>query len=255
MIHEHESVDRGITDCVIFGAGEYYDEIPDVPQDAYVVAADGGLDHTRFYGIETDAIIGDFDSVADDFSAYIGLRNITRLPSEKDETDMLSAVKIGWAQGARRFHIYGGLGGRLDHTLANMQMLARMAYHGGIGFLHGNGFVATAIADATLDFPAWDAPERRMVSVFAHSDRAKHVSIRGLKYEVDDVELRNTRALGVSNEFLPGRPATIGVGDGTLSITFAAEAPSPTWRTTHETEGPNALGGLDTEISALLARR
>lgn len=250
MTHE-----RDVTDCVIFGAGEYYDEIPYVPQGAYVVAADGGLDHTRAYGIDTDAIIGDFDSVADDFSAYIGLRNITRLPSEKDETDMLSAVKIGWAQGARRFHIYGGLGGRLDHTIANMQMLARMAYHGGIGFLHGNGFVATSIADATLSFPGWDAPERRMVSVFAHSDRARHVSIRGLKYEVSDVELRNTRALGVSNEFLSDRPATISVGDGTLSVTFDAAAPAPVWRTTREPEGPDALGELGTEISALLARR
>ncbi|OZG55367.1 thiamine pyrophosphokinase [Bifidobacterium tissieri] len=244
-----------IQDCVIFGAGDYYGDTPIIPQNAYVVAADGGLDHTRAFGIDTDAIIGDFDSVSDDFSAYIGLKNITRLPSEKDETDMLSAVKIGWAQGARRFHIYGGLGGRLDHTLANMQMLARVACHGGIGFLHGNGFVATSIADATLDFAAWDAPNRSMVSVFAHSDRAHGVTIRGLKYEVDDVDLRNTRALGVSNEFLMDVASTISVRDGILDITFSAGAPSPTWRTTRGPEGPDALGELDLEISSLLARR
>ena len=38
--------------CVIFGAGDYYDETPAIPDDAFVVAADGGLDHARAFGID-----------------------------------------------------------------------------------------------------------------------------------------------------------------------------------------------------------
>ena len=48
--------------CVIFGAGEYYAGTPVVPAGAYVIAADGGLDHTRQLGIVPDVVVGDFDS-------------------------------------------------------------------------------------------------------------------------------------------------------------------------------------------------
>ena len=49
--------------CVIFGAGEYYAGTPVVPAGAYVIAADGGLDHTRQLGIVPDVVVGDFDSM------------------------------------------------------------------------------------------------------------------------------------------------------------------------------------------------
>lgn len=49
--------------CVIFAAGEYYRETPHVPDGAFVIAADGGLDHTRALGINADVVVGDFDSL------------------------------------------------------------------------------------------------------------------------------------------------------------------------------------------------
>ena len=52
--------------CVIFGAGEYYAGTPVVPAGAYVIAADGGLDHTRQLGIVPDVVVGDFDSARTD---------------------------------------------------------------------------------------------------------------------------------------------------------------------------------------------
>ena len=52
--------------CVIFGAGDYYDETPAIPDDAFVVAADGGLDHARAFGIDADFVVGDFDSITGD---------------------------------------------------------------------------------------------------------------------------------------------------------------------------------------------
>ncbi|PJM72633.1 thiamine diphosphokinase [Bifidobacterium primatium] len=243
--------------CFIFGAGEYYGGEPQIPAEAYVIAADGGIDHAESFGVVPDAVIGDFDSAADDFAEYSRYPNVMRLPSEKDDTDMFAAVKLGWSKGVRRFHILGGLGGRLDHTLANMQMLAQISRHGGIGFLHGDGTVATAVTDATLSFPAWgpEPGDGRMISVFAHSDVARHVSIRGLKYEVDDATLRNTRALGVSNEFRDGDAASVSVGDGTLAVVYPAAAPTPQWRTDRPEEGPDALGVINTHVSSLLATR
>ena len=107
--------------CVIFGAGEYYGA-PVVPNGAFVVAADGGLDHVRELGVAADVVIGDFDSLTGRRPTD-GERTIA-LPAEKDDPDMLSALKIGWSHGCRTFHIHGGLGGRIDHTIANIQLMA-----------------------------------------------------------------------------------------------------------------------------------
>ena len=69
-----------------------------------------------------DALIGDFDSVRLKLPTDAV---ITRLPAEKDDPDLLSALKVGWAKGSREFHIFGGLGGRVDHTISNIQLMVR----------------------------------------------------------------------------------------------------------------------------------
>ena len=83
--------------CVIFAAGEYYRETPHVPDGAFVIAADGGLDHTRALGINADVVVGDFDSLKG-ARPTDGARTVT-LPPQKDDPDLLSALKIGWAHG------------------------------------------------------------------------------------------------------------------------------------------------------------
>ena len=64
---------------------------------------------------------------------------------EKDETDMLAALAQGRARGYSCFHLYGGLGGMLDHTLANLQLLCAMAQAGEQGFLLDDEIAVTAI--------------------------------------------------------------------------------------------------------------
>lgn len=107
---------------MIFAAGEYYGETPIVPANSFVIAADGGLDHARALDVTPDVVVGDFDSIT-------GKRptpdeRTVELPPEKDDPDLLSALKIGWFHGARLFHIYGALGGRIDHTISNIQLMA-----------------------------------------------------------------------------------------------------------------------------------
>ena len=117
--------------CVIFGAGEYYEgPAPTIEKGMLAIAADGGLDHMRAMGLSPDFVIGDFDSLSGDVPD--GDHSV-RLPPQKDDPDLLSALKVGWSRGAREFHIYGALGGRIDHTIANMQLMALLASHGGIG--------------------------------------------------------------------------------------------------------------------------
>lgn len=235
------------TVCAVFGAGDYYDA-PIVPKGAFVIAADGGLDHVRDLGLHADVVIGDFDSLAGPSPAP-GERTIA-LPAEKDDPDMLSALKIGWARGCRIFHIHGGLGGRIDHTIANIQLMALLSRHGGIGFLHGDGTIVTALTDGELRFPANDVAPGRMVSVFSLTDESQDVNESGLKYRLEHATMTNTRVNGVSNEFLRGVPCAINVHHGTLIVTFPTEAPAPEVVRFHEFEGD--LGPLDTAVSAML---
>ncbi|NEG90106.1 thiamine diphosphokinase [Bifidobacterium aerophilum] len=236
--------------CVIFAAGEYYGDPIDVPDGSFVIAADGGLDHTRALGVRADVVIGDFDSLH-------GIRptdteHTIALPSEKDDPDLLSALKVGWSHGCRTFHIYGALGGRIDHTISGIQLMTLLAHHGGIGFLHGDGTVVTAICDGALSFPAADLAPGRMVSVFSHSDVSRGVNEPGLKYELTDGTLSNDVVQGVSNEFRPGVPAEINVHDGTLIVTFPVEAPTPAVARYREFGGD--LGALDTHVSPILVK-
>lgn len=240
---------------MVFAAGEYYDEPVHVPAGAFVIAADGGLDHTRALGVRPDVVVGDFDSLEGAAPGALdqdGDERTVTLPPLKDDPDLLSALKIGWARGSRVFHIYGALGGRIDHTLAAVNLTAMVASRGGIGFLHGDGVIVTAITDACLRFAAHDAKPGRMVSVFSHSDVSRGVNEPGLKYELHDGTLTSDMVLGLSNEFLPGRPALVDVHDGTLIVTYPLEAPEPTLARHRALKGD--LGQLDTEVSPLLVR-
>ena len=242
--------DSAATTCVVFAAGAYFGGRPSVPPNAFVIAADGGLDHAHALGIRADAVIGDFDSISGPVPEQSGT---IRLPEEKDDPDLLSALKVGWAQGARTFHIYGALGGRVDHSIANIQILARLAAHGGIGYLFGDGTIVTAISDGSLSFSP-DAATRgagRMVSVFSHSDQSTDVTERGLKYRLEHATMLNDTVQGVSNEFLTATPAVISVGSGTLVVTFPIEAGLPHVERLHAFSGD--LGALSTAVSTALA--
>ncbi|WP_418969839.1 thiamine diphosphokinase [Alloscardovia omnicolens] len=212
--------------AVIFGAGEYFDEMPFIPADAYVIAADGGYDQVTSLGITPHAFIGDMDSVMDDYPVASST-HIIELPSEKDDSDMMAAVRYAWQLGIRQFEFYGVFGGRIDHSFANIQLAAKIAQYGGIAFMHGDHVLCTVITNAVLRFPAGYVPSKRPLSVFSYSSHCNHVSIEGLKYTLTDVTMSNTNPIGLSNEFLPDTPATIAVDGGSLVIMYPSEAPTP----------------------------
>ena len=82
----------------------------------YVIAADRGYDSLMAYGVTPDLVVGDFDSLG-----YMPQHpNVTRLPAEKDDTDMVFALRRGLDMGYRRFVLLGGLGGRLELSLIHI---------------------------------------------------------------------------------------------------------------------------------------
>lgn len=202
--------------CYVVGAGENYglDFIPQAED--CVIAADAGFAALEQRGMQIDIVIGDFDTL----SFVPNHPNAIVLNREKDTTDMWSAVREGVKKGYERFHIYCGTGGRIDHTIANMQLLAELSQSGKRGFLFGKDYIITAVTNGMLELPALASG---FVSVFSHSDRAEGVCIEGLKYELQEALLTNSFPLGVSNEFI-GQKGKISVANGTLWIVFPMEA-------------------------------
>ncbi len=198
--------------CYIVGAGENYGIDFTLRQGDYVIAADGGYRYLEQAGIPADLIIGDFDTL----EAKPEHPNVITLPTEKDDTDTLAAVREGMKLGYKRFCLYACTGGRIEHTLANFQVLAFLAQSGFQGFLFDRESIITAIHDGEL---AFSAHEEGCVSVFYHSSQAGEVTLKGVKYELDSYPMTNTFPIGVSNEFV-GTPSTIAVQSGTLLVVF-----------------------------------
>ena len=170
--------------CFIIGAGSFYGLPVSVQRTDMVIAADGGWYTCRENGITPTLLVADFDSL----DAAPAFDHILRLPVEKDDTDMIRAVKEGFDRGEREFHLLGGMGGhRTDHTVANMQTLAYIARRGGQGWLYGNGERFTAICDGgeiTLT-----AGQNSVFSVFCLGADAEGVTIENAKYPLTDAVL------------------------------------------------------------------
>lgn len=204
--------------CVIFCAGGFAGLAEPIGKGDHIIAADGGLTHTRSLELQPDTVLGDFDSLG-----YVPTAAKV-FPVEKDDTDAMLAVRHGLELGYRRFALYGSLDGpRLDHTVANFQTLQFLADHGAKGYLIGVDTVATVVKNGCLSFPAG---AKGIVSVFCMGADAHGVCLSGLKYSLTDGTLRAGFPLGVSNRFV-GESATISVNDGSLLVLWERAAGLP----------------------------
>jgi thiamine pyrophosphokinase len=203
--------------------------LPDIGAEDFVACADGGYAICSAAGINPGVVIGDFDSLSEDFVAEIDKRGIERVvyPREKDETDTMRCVKYGLARGFCRFLIVGGIGGEFGHTMANVQILS---------FISDMGCVAEIITGAERVFIADGETERlnrevkpsipavfsgcsgAKFSVFSYAERSIGVFVLNAKYELSDVVLTHSYPLGVSNEFINKEPVTVSVRFGRLLI-------------------------------------
>lgn len=201
--------------CYIFGAGERTLCDIDLTPEDLVIAADGGFDYLESIGLRADYVLGDFDSVV----SYDLPPDCIRYPREKDDTDLMLAARLGLEKGYTEFRIYGGLGGRLDHTLGNIQILTYLSRNNANGTLVGKDYSLRVVTDNSVSFGK-DLPENEtgtICSIFSLSDVSVNVTIQGFQYEVEGITLTNSFPLGISNEFT-GKKAHVSVQKGTLAV-------------------------------------
>lgn len=184
--------------------------LKDIDKDSYIICADQGLKFAMEAGIRPDLVIGDFDSytanVPDDM-------DMLKLPVMKDDSDTGYAVDYSIKEGAKEITIYGGLGGRFDQSVANLQIMAGAAKEiGTITLLTCNDEVYVTTQQVEIE-----QREGYYLSVFPLGGNAKGVTIKGTLYELTDHTMPCTGSLGVSNE-ITGNKCTVSVKDGILAV-------------------------------------
>lgn len=178
-----------------------------------VLCADSSQGLADLAGISPHFVIGDFDH--GDVAVPAG-ENVIRVPSEKDDTDTMLCIKRAIESGARELLILGGIGGRLDHTIANLQSLA-YAHEQGAHAVIFDGKNEAMILSGSAEFP------RRVgwyLSVFAYGGVCRGVCEQGVKYPIECATLTPNFPLGVSNEIVADT-ARIEVREGRLLVVFS----------------------------------
>ncbi len=176
-----------------------------------VICADKGLDHALSAGITPDIVVGDFDSSAADIPEGIGCIRVSPI---KDDTDAMLAADTAIERGYTQLRFFCAVGGRFDHTFANVQMLEHLHSRGvqaelfggreHIRLLHEGEYVTIGRFDG-------------FVSVFALTEDAV-ISERGMKYPLERYRIVRSFPLGVSNE-VEESTGIIEVHCGTVIVT------------------------------------
>jgi thiamine pyrophosphokinase len=198
--------------CIIFTGGKPEPRLPDglETDGAFIIAADSGYKNCKKLGIQPDLAVGDYDSlnfVPDDCEQLT-------FPKEKDDTDLMLAVREALSRGCMDITVLGAMGGRFDHTFANVQTLAFIRSQGAWGR------ILTCREQIMLVTPGSYTVrnrERCSLSLFAYSGEVSGLTVRGVKYPLTDGKIDSTFPIGVSNEIL-GDAAEISFSDGELLI-------------------------------------
>lgn len=179
-----------------------------------VVAADSGLDHAVALGLAVDLVVGDLDSVSE--AALAEARSagtaVEPHPTDKDATDLALALDAAVRGGAGELVVVGLGGGRPDHEIANLLLLAAPAFA---------AVEVEAHTDAGHFVVVRSRPRRLagrpggLVTLLPVHGPARGVRTEGLRWPLHGEDLLEATTRGVSNE-LVGSEATVVVAEGVV---------------------------------------
>lgn len=176
----------------------------------YIIAADGGARHCRKLGIKPDLIVGDMDSI--DSLTELALAGITKilLPKEKNITDTECAIDEALRRKFSQVTILGGVGGRIDHTIGNIALVAK--YTGKVALVTKEGLLIGLSSSHECKL---NGPVGSIVSIVPWGENVK-VQTNGLKYPINN-EVIKIGSRGISNE-ISESSSSIYVTSGTILL-------------------------------------
>lgn len=207
--------------ALIIGAGPLLDSsFLKEKKDYFLVACDGGYQHYLNEKIEPDLFVGDFDTF--DKSKIKKPKELIPLNVMKDDTDVFYSIKYLLDKGYNYFELYGCLGGKIEHTFANIQLLSYLVNHHAKGYLYSanNQTIVHMISNSCIRLKPL---ESGFLSVFSYNCKSQGVCIENLLYTLNNATLSNDVPLGISNQFI-GKEATISVRDGTLLLVLPKDS-------------------------------
>ena len=173
----------------------------------YIICADGGYDHAIKLGVTPDVLIGDMDFVK---SKDLQVEKIV-YPKRKDWTDSEIVIDYARGKGFDELVLLGFTGGRADHMLTNIFMLARNA---DIDMLIAdeNSEIKLAKKDNIVFGKKGD-----IVSIIPINGNLENVSTENLEYPLNTETLYFGEGRGVSNVMTSDKcRITIGAGQGLI---------------------------------------
>lgn len=198
--------------CIIFCGGDFDPTLPDdfSAEGSYIIAADKGYEYCGRLGIKPDIAIGDFDSLGftpDNCKTAV-------YPQEKDDTDLMLAIREALSLGCGDITLLCASGGRTDHALANIQALSFIVKRGARGriFSSDERIELYSPQEIIIPFKAGFS-----LSLFAYSEKVSGLSIEGAKYELEDAEITYDFPIGISNEITSAK-AHISFKEGLLIV-------------------------------------
>ena len=184
--------------CVIIcGSPDYDIELIKsvIKSEDYVICADRGYAYAKMADIEPNLIVGDFDSYTGEVS---GECEIIRLNTHKDDTDTMHAIDIAVERGCTDFVLLSALGGRFDHSFANVSALEYIKRK------KCNGMILTSsekILFLSLGKHIINNCKGRTFSLFPFGCEKVCVTYANTEYPAQDLELESDYPMGVSNVF------------------------------------------------------
>jgi thiamine pyrophosphokinase len=190
-----------------------------------VVAADGGALKAEALGLDVDLLVGDSDSIsaADAERFRTAGAEVIVHPAAKNESDTELAVLEARRRGADSIVVIGAFGGsRLEHTVANLLLLALPDLAAAdVVLADGASEVRLLDAGGTL---VVDGQPRDFLSLLPLAPICDGVTTRGLEYPLNDEALPQGPARGLSNVFT-GDQATVSLRSGRLLVIHTRHDP------------------------------
>ena len=196
--------------CVIFCAGEQGDIDFALHADDYIVCCDAGYEAAVKMGVVPHLILGDFDSYQQPLSTSI---ETLRFPVQKDDTDSMLAVREGISRGFTEFVLLFSLGNRLDHTLANIQVLAYLEENEAVGILVGPYETVRLLKGGEITLPKREGYSLSILAL----DKVVGINLEGVAYPLFNATLTPSFPLGFGNH-IEADFATIRVEEGRVLI-------------------------------------
>jgi thiamine pyrophosphokinase len=188
---------------------------PRITDEDMVICVDGGASNALALGLEPHVVIGDMDSIEADTRRHLEEEGclFVEHPSRKDETDSELAVRYALSHGATELMLLAALGGRIDHTLANVMLLAipELAQIP-TRVIDGNQELTVVRDEVLIEGRPGDT-----VSLLPLTAHAVGIHTEGLEYPLHDATLKFGAARGVSNVLVAAQ-GRVRVGSGLLLL-------------------------------------